>query len=98
MLDRFSATIQLIYAAAGGGATWSDALIAIEDLTGSSAAVINLVPKSSEFAPKNLVGSILRRKCCGVGARIHGNVPTRCRWTAHAGRSLHLRLYDPQRS
>ena len=58
MLDRFSATIQLIYAAAGGGATWEDALVAIEDLTGSAAAVINLVPKSAQFAPKNLVGSI----------------------------------------
>ena len=58
MLDRFSATIQLIYAAAGGGAAWSDALVAIEDLTGSSAAVINLVPKATEIAPKNLVGSI----------------------------------------
>ena len=58
MLDRFSATIQLIYAAAGGGATWSDVLVAIEDLTGSSAAVINLVPKAPQIAPKNLVGSI----------------------------------------
>lgn len=58
MLDRFSTTIQLIYAAAGGGATWSDALLAIEDLTGSSAAVINLVPKTSHTAPKNFVGSI----------------------------------------
>jgi DNA-binding CsgD family transcriptional regulator len=58
MLDRFSATIQLIYAAAGGGATWTDALVAIEDLTGSSAAVINLVPKDPAVAPKNLVAGI----------------------------------------
>ena len=58
MLERFSATIQLIYAAAGGAAPWSDALLAIEDLTGSAAAVINLVPKSPEVPPKNMVGSI----------------------------------------
>jgi len=58
MLDRFSATIHLIYAAAGGSGSWSDALLAIEELTGSSAAVINLVPKTAQVAPKNLVGSI----------------------------------------
>ena len=58
MLDRFSATIQLLYAAAGGAAPWSEALLSIEELTGSAAAVINLVPRTSTVAPKNLVGSI----------------------------------------
>lgn len=58
MLERFSATIQLIYAAAGGDATWSDALTAIGDLTQSSAAVINLVPKSPAIPPKTLVAGI----------------------------------------
>src|SRR5205823_3048287 len=60
MLDRFSATIDKVYEAAGGTGTWDDALLAIEELTGSSAAVINLVPKSPEIPPMNLVGSILR--------------------------------------
>ena len=58
MLDRFSATIQLLYAAAGGAAPWSEALLSIEELTGSTAAVINLVPKATAVGPKNLVGNI----------------------------------------
>ena len=58
MLERLSATIQLLYAAAGGATPWADALLAVEDLTGSTAAVINLVPKSSTVAPVNMVGSI----------------------------------------
>jgi DNA-binding CsgD family transcriptional regulator len=58
MLEQFSATIEMLYAAAGGAASWSDALLAIENLTGSTAAVINLVPKVPNTEPKNLVGSI----------------------------------------
>jgi len=63
MLDRFSATIQLIYAAAGGGATWTDALVAIEDLTGSAGAVIDLVPKSANAPRKTLAGSFTAENC-----------------------------------
>jgi len=58
MLEQFSATVEILYAAAGGAASWSDALLAIENLTGSSAAVINLVPKDPNIKPRNLVGSI----------------------------------------
>lgn len=58
MLDRFSATIHKIYAAGSGSGTWSDALFAIETLTCSSAAVINLVPNSPSVPARNFVGSI----------------------------------------
>jgi DNA-binding CsgD family transcriptional regulator/PAS domain-containing protein len=58
MLEQFSATVEMLYAAAGGSASWSDALLAIENLTDSTAAVINLVPKGPNNKPKNMVGSI----------------------------------------
>ena len=63
MLDRFSATIQLLYAAAGGAAPWSEALFAIEDLTGSAGAVIDLIPKSAAILPNTLAGSFTAENC-----------------------------------
>src|SRR5689334_6940894 len=63
MLDRFSATIQLLYAAAGGSAPWSEALVAIEDLTGSAGAVIDLIPKSEAMPRKTLAGSFTEENC-----------------------------------
>ena len=58
MLDQFSATVQKIYAAGSGASAWSEALFSIEELTGSTAAVINLVPNGPNVAPKTFVGSI----------------------------------------
>lgn len=47
MLDRFSATIGKIYAAAGDGSRWPSALGAVEELTGSIGAVVHIVPANS---------------------------------------------------
>lgn len=46
MLDRFSETIDKLYAAAGDGSRWAEALHSIEELTGSAGAVINMVAKT----------------------------------------------------
>lgn len=63
MLDPFSATILKIYAAASGTVAWSDALVAIEDLTGSAGAVIDLIPTSVGVPPKTLAGSFTAENC-----------------------------------
>lgn len=63
MLERFSATIDKIYAAAADGALWEDALRAIEDYTGSAGAVLNLVPKHDAALPVCLSGSFSRDDC-----------------------------------
>lgn len=45
MLDQFSATVEKIYAAAADQSKWPEALTAIQDLSGSTAVVVNLVSK-----------------------------------------------------
>lgn len=62
MLDEFSATVEKIYAAAAEPGLWSDALKAVEDLTGSTGAVLNLVPKPGS-QPVVLAGSFSRADC-----------------------------------
>ena len=63
MLDEFSATIDKLYAAASGHCRWRDALVAIEDLTGSAGAVIDLIPKSDMVRGKTLAGSFTEENC-----------------------------------
>jgi len=45
-LQKFSAAVEKLYAAASDRDRWSEALFAIEELTGSAGAIINLVAKS----------------------------------------------------
>lgn len=63
MLEQFSATIDKIYAAAAGSVAWDDALVTLENLTGSAGAVIDLIPKSNGVAPKTLAGSFSEENC-----------------------------------
>lgn len=63
MLGEFSATIQKLYAAAAGHCTWREALVAIENLTGSTGAVIDLVPMSPGIARKTFSGSFSEENC-----------------------------------
>lgn len=63
MLDQFSATIEKIYAAAADASLWEEALRAIEDYTGSTGAVLNLVPKSPTALPMCMAGSFSRDNC-----------------------------------
>jgi DNA-binding CsgD family transcriptional regulator/PAS domain-containing protein len=63
VLEQFSATIEKIYSAAAGAIAWREALIAIEDLTGSAGAVIDLVPKVQSEPRKTLAGSFTEENC-----------------------------------
>lgn len=63
MLDEFSATVEKLYAAAAGQLPWQEALVALENLTGSAGAVIDLVPKSAGMAPRTLAGSFSEENC-----------------------------------
>lgn len=63
MLEQFSAAIQKVYAAAAGAGSWKDALVSVEDLTGSAGAVIDLVPKSGRIAARTLAGSFTEENC-----------------------------------
>ena len=63
MLEQFSATIDKIYATAGDFQRWHDALQAIEALTGSAGAVIDMVPRSTTFAAKTIAGSFGLTEC-----------------------------------
>lgn len=63
MLEQFGATIDKIYAAAAGAVPWDEALIALEDLTGSAGAVIDLIPKTPEIPRRTLAGSFSEENC-----------------------------------
>lgn len=57
MLDQFSETIGKIYASATDGSNWSDALAAVEELTGCAGAVVHIVPKKPEARLHTLLGN-----------------------------------------
>jgi DNA-binding CsgD family transcriptional regulator len=63
MLELFSATIEKVYAAAADATLWEDALRAVEDYTGSTGAVLNLVPKTQDALPLCLAGSFSEDDC-----------------------------------
>jgi len=54
MLEQFSATIDLLYAAAFDGTLWDQALSAIEALSGSAGVVVNIVDKAEPERSKLL--------------------------------------------
>ena len=63
MLDGFSATLEKIYAAAGDFRRWDEALRAVESLTGSAGAVMDLVPRRPHVAPAIIAGSFGIEDC-----------------------------------
>ncbi|WP_309662236.1 hypothetical protein [Sphingomonas sp.] len=63
ILDRFSDTVQKLYAAAGDDSLWEQALHSIEDLTGSVGAVIGFVPKENGDPGFNLAGRFTAEQC-----------------------------------
>lgn len=63
MLEQFSKTVDLVYSAAAGASRWQDALVAIEDLTGCTGAVMDLIPRSPFIQGKTLAGSFSEENC-----------------------------------
>jgi DNA-binding CsgD family transcriptional regulator len=75
MLEQFNATIDKLYGAAAGACAWPDALVAVENLTGSAGAVIDLVPKSAAATGKTLAGSFSEENCAEYCANYQSICP-----------------------
>jgi DNA-binding CsgD family transcriptional regulator len=75
MLEQFSATVELLYAAAADPTLWQAALRAIEDYTGSTGAVLNLVPKTASAMPICLAGSFSDDGCADYAANYMWRCP-----------------------
>ena len=61
--EQLSSTLAKIYAAASGSTPWEEALRAIEDYTGSTGAVLDLVPTEPGTLPRTFAGSFSREDC-----------------------------------
>lgn len=80
MLDLFSATVEKLYAAAAGDIPWKTALVAVEDLTGSAGAVIDLVPVAPDLPARTLAGSFSEENCAEY-ARDYQSICPRVRYS-----------------
>jgi DNA-binding CsgD family transcriptional regulator len=60
MLGR---TLEKVYAAALDSALWKDALVAVEDFTGSTGAVVDLIPLDPATRPVTFAGSFSGEDC-----------------------------------
>ena len=61
--DQLSRTVEKIYAAVTDSSRWRDALIAVEDFTGSTGAVVDLVPIERAALPRTMSGSFSSEDC-----------------------------------
>jgi DNA-binding CsgD family transcriptional regulator len=69
LLDRFSLTIESMYAAAAEPARWGDALRAVEDLSGSAGAVIGFMPMQPTGEPGFVLSGRFSPEQCAEYAR-----------------------------
>ena len=92
MLDEFSATIDKIYAAAADPALWEEALRGLESLTGSTGAVLNLVPTKPGEQPIALAGSFSRADCSDYAT----NYMWRCPRIAFAAKNPDIPIHFDQ--
>lgn len=81
--EQLSATLEKIYAAAADPALWVDALRAIEDYTGSTGAVLNLVPNHDQAPPICLAGSFSEENCAEYAANYMWRCPRIAYGQAH---------------
>lgn len=56
-------TLERLYAAAIDGGLWRDALVAVEQFTGSTGAVVDLIPLEASTRPVTLAGSFSDQDC-----------------------------------
>lgn len=84
MFDAFNGTVSRIYAAAADPALWVDAMIAVEDLTGSAGATLNLVPVGHGGGA--VLAGRLPVETCEEYARDYMAICPRTRWVhTHPG-------------
>jgi DNA-binding CsgD family transcriptional regulator/PAS domain-containing protein len=89
MLEQFSATVEMLYAAAADPTLWQAALRAIEDYTGSTGAVLNLVPKTAAAVPVCLAGSFSDDDCADYAANYMWRCPRIAFAEAHPDVPVH---------
>ncbi|NJC32723.1 DNA-binding CsgD family transcriptional regulator/PAS domain-containing protein [Sphingomonas jejuensis] len=80
-LERFSQTVSLIHAAAVDPAAWVEALRAMEDLTGSAGATLNLVPTGRH--PGMVLAGRITAEQCAEYARDYMAICPRTAWLKH---------------
>lgn len=90
MLELFSATIDLLYAAAADATLWEPALRAVEDYTGSTGAVLNLVPKTADALPVCLAGSFSQADCAEYARNYMWRCPRIAFGEAHLDVPIHF--------
>lgn len=61
--DQLSRVIEKIYAAAADSSLWREALVAVENFTGSTGAVVDLIPLSGKVRPRTFAGSFSTEDC-----------------------------------
>jgi DNA-binding CsgD family transcriptional regulator/PAS domain-containing protein len=61
--ELLSRTVEKIYAAAVDASLWRDALIAVEEFTGSTGAVVDLIPLCGNARPRTFAGSFSTDDC-----------------------------------
>lgn len=87
--DQLSGTLEKIYAAAADPALWEEALRAIEDFTGSTGAVLDLVPKVPTTTPRTFAGSFSREDCSTYALNYMARCPRIAFGLAHPELPIH---------
>jgi DNA-binding CsgD family transcriptional regulator len=75
VLEAFSATVEALYEAAAGTRSWEDALVALEIMTGSAGAVIDLIPRSDDLNRRTLAGSFSEENCAEYASNYQAICP-----------------------
>ena len=73
-LERFSSTIEKLYAAAAESSRWGEALRAVEDLSGSAGAVIGFVPMQPTGEPGFVLSGRFSAEQCAEYARDYASI------------------------
>lgn len=87
--EQLSATLEKIYAAAADPSLWEDALCAVENFTGSTGAVLDLVPKAQTTLPRTFAGSFSREDCATYALNYMARCPRIAFAIAHPDVRIH---------
>jgi DNA-binding CsgD family transcriptional regulator len=87
--DELSTTVEKIYAAATDWHRWREALVAVENFTGSTGAVLNLEPLSEGAARYTMAGSFSRDNCLDYTTNYQAICPRIAYAKAHPDLPIH---------
>jgi DNA-binding CsgD family transcriptional regulator len=89
-LEQLSVTLEKIYAAAADPSLWEHALVAIEDFTGSTGAVLDFVPKDRAVLPRTMAGSFTHSDCAEYALQYQSICPRIAYAISHADAPVHF--------